>query len=303
MKKNLDPNWVTGFVDGEGCFSVHLSKRKGSKLNFRTIIYFQIKLHIKDKDLLLQIKDFFKGIGTIVVDEKYNFVVYKVMKLYDIINIIIPHFDKYSLITTKYGDYILWRSIVELVSKDQHLDDIGFLKIVSLKSNLNKGLSLELLKYFPNQIEVEKAKAVLPKILNKNWIAGFFSGEGCFSVAVYRSNKHKLGYGIILQIIFTQHLKNETLFNSIKTTLECGNIFKYSTKNIMYLRISKFEDINNKIIPMFKEYSIKGTKFLDFKDFCRVTEIINKGSHLGLEGLEEIRKIKLGMNRSRIYTL
>jgi hypothetical protein len=120
-------------------------------------------------------------------------------------------------------------------------------------------------------------------------------------VSVYKSNKYRIGYGIILQIIFTQHLKDEILFNHIKKTLGCGNIIKYSNKNIVNLRISKFEEIDDKMIPLFKEYYVGGIKSLDFKDFCMVIEIIRKGDHLTLEGLEKIQKIKSKMNRNRVY--
>jgi len=64
-------------------------------------------------------------------------------------------------------------------------------------------------------------------------------------------------------------------------------------------RVAKFEDIYKKIIPVFNKYKIMGVKYKDFEDFCKVAEIIKKGDHLTLEGLEEIKKIKSGMNKSR----
>jgi hypothetical protein len=90
------------------------------------------------------------------------------------------------------------------------------------------------------------------------------------------------------------------LFYSIKKTLNCGNIIKRSTRNIIVLSISKFEDIYNKMIPLFTEYGIKGVKSKDFQDFCQVGELINNKVHLTKKGLEEIRKIKSNMNRNRI---
>jgi predicted methyltransferase len=106
---------------------------------------------------------------------------------------------------------------------------------------------------------------------------------------------------VILQIIFTQHSKDEVLFNRIKKVLGCGNIIKYSTKNIIVLSISKFKDTYYKMIPLFNKYKIEGIKFIDFQDFCKVAELINKKDHLTKEGFENIRKIKLSMNRNRIH--
>lgn len=59
---SLDPNWVTGFTDAEGCFSVIISKR--SNLNWRVQVSFEINLHIKDIAILYLIKNLF-GVGSV----------------------------------------------------------------------------------------------------------------------------------------------------------------------------------------------------------------------------------------------
>jgi LAGLIDADG endonuclease len=300
LNNKLDPNWVTGFVDGEGCFYCHLDKRKTRKSGWHIQACFQIKLHIKDKDLLLQIRSFFGGVGTIISNINYNFVVYKIYSLDGIIKVIIPHFEKYPLITQKQSDFILFKNIVELVNKGEHLNKEGLIKIVNLKASLNKGLSDKLKTYFPNIIKIERLKVNIPLIIDPCWIAGFFSAEGCFSVAIYKSNTHKIGYGILLQIIFSQHSRDEVLFNNIKKTMGCGIISKRSNQDIVTLKISKFRDIYFKMIPLFKKHGIEGIKAIEYKDFCKVVDLINNKIHLTEEGLEEIRNIKSNMNRSRI---
>ena len=303
-KCKLDPNWVTGFTDAEGCFYVPIYKRNDYKLGWHIQACFQIKLHIKDKDLLVQIKSFFSEVGTIVTNHNYGFVVYRVYSLGDITNVIIPHFNKYPLISQKYGDFIIWKNIVELKNKGEHLTIDGLIKIVNLRAFLNKGLSHNLKINFPDIVKtnkLKKPKANIPINIDYNWIAGFFSGDGCFSISIYKSNAHKIGYGVLLQIIFSQHSRDEILFNSIKKVLGCGNITKCYTKNIIVLRISDFKNTYYKMIPLFNKYNIKGIKFINFQDFCKVAELINKKDHLTKEGLEKIRKIRLNMNRNRIY--
>ena len=54
-----------------------------------------------------------------------------------------------------------------------------------------------------------------------------------------------------------------------------------------------------KIIPFFKKYQIHGVKAKDFSDFCRAASLMKDKKHLTVEGLEQIRKIKAGMNRGR----
>lgn len=299
----LDPNWVTGFTDAEGCFMININKRETNRMGWQIRPCFQIKLHIKDKDLLLQIKSFFSEVGTIVTNYNYNFAVYGVHSLGDITNIIIPHFKKYPLISQKYGDFFIFNNIVELINESEHLNKDGIIKIIKLKSSLNKGLSNELKYNFPNIKKIERPRVDLPININYNWIAGFFSGDGCFSIGIYKSSDHKIGCGIIFQIVFTQHSRDEVLFNSIKKVLGCGNIIKYSTRNIIKLKISNFKDVYYKMIPIFNKHKIIGVKSLDYLDFCLVVELINKKDHLTKEGLEKIRKIKSNMNKRRIHII
>jgi len=79
--------------------------------------------------------------------------------------------------------------------------------------------------------------------------------------------------------------------------LNCGSISIY--KDFTTYSVSKFKDIYNKIIPFFNEYKIEGTKLLDFQDFCEAAEIVNKKAHLTLDGLNNIKTIKLRMNSLR----
>ena len=300
INNRLDPNWVTGFTDAEGCFMINISKRETNRMGWQIRPCFQIKLHYRDKKLLMKIKDFFNEIRSISFSND-NGVKYRVNKLDDIINIIIPHFKKYPLISQKQSDYLLFKKIAELINKDEHLTKEGIIKIISLKASLNKGLSHNLKINFPNKIKVERLKVNIPLTIDYNWIAGFFSGDGCFSIGIYKSKTHKVGYGILFQIIFTQHSRDEVLFNNIKKTLDCGFIIKYSKRNSIVLKISNFEYIYYKIIPIFNKHKIIGVKLLDYLDFCLAAELVSKKAHLTLKGIEEIRKIKSRMNRNRYY--
>jgi hypothetical protein len=87
---------------------------------------------------------------------------------------------------------------------------------------------------------------------------------------------------------------------SLVSYLSCGNYYPFSNKHAGEFVVTRFLDINSKIIPFFKNYQIKGEKSKDFADFCKLAHLINNKDHLTPEGLEHIRKIKAGMNRGRI---
>ena len=50
---------------------------------------------------------------------------FKVTSLKQILEKIIPHFDKYNLITQKRADYILFKQIVMLMEQGKHLSARG----------------------------------------------------------------------------------------------------------------------------------------------------------------------------------
>lgn len=291
IKNKLNPYWVTGFTDGEGCFYVRLAKSKHHKIGWWVQACFQIGLHIRDKDLLLQIKSFFNETGSI-----YNMnnkaIIFQVRNLSDITKVIIPHFNKYPLITQKQSHFVLFKNIVELMDKGEHLKKDSLIKIVNLKASLNRGLSNKLKTFFPEVTKIERPKFDPPINIDYNWIAGFFAGESCFSVCIRSS------YSVLLRVTVAQHCRDKLLMNSIINTLKCGTISKHG-KDAVVLTVCRFKDINYKIIPLFNEYKIKGVKALDFQDFCKVAELVNKKAHLTLKGLEEIRVIKLNMNKGK----
>ena len=193
----LDPNLATGFIDGEGCFRTSLTKSKDRKIGWKLYLSFQIRLHIRYKDLLVEIKSFFNNIGKIYT-RKTN-VDYVVRSLDEITKIII-HFNKYPLLTQKQSDFLLWKTIAELMNKGEHLNEKGLYKIISLKASLNKGHPNNLKLYFPNVIGIERSNINPPININYNWIAGFISGEGSFLINIHKALDHKIGYSISLRV-------------------------------------------------------------------------------------------------------
>ena len=65
IESSLDPLWIVGFIEGEGCFSVHYSYNK--KLNIR-YEYPRFDICQDNKEILEKIRDFF-GFG--IITKKY----------------------------------------------------------------------------------------------------------------------------------------------------------------------------------------------------------------------------------------
>jgi len=86
-------------------------------------------LNVKDKYLMDQIKSFFSNKGTIDQDTINNLICYRVQKIEDLINVIIPHLTKYPLLTQKHADFLLFKLAIELMSNKEHLTIEGLNKI------------------------------------------------------------------------------------------------------------------------------------------------------------------------------
>lgn len=59
-------------------------------------------------------------------------------KFSDIINIIIPFFEKYQILGIKRLDFEDFKKVAEIVKNNQHLTLEGFNKILKIKSTMNK---------------------------------------------------------------------------------------------------------------------------------------------------------------------
>lgn len=293
IKYNLDPNWVTGFVDAEGCFYIGIYKRKCSG-KLAVMYSFMIKLHIRDLDLLLQIKSFFNNIGNVHIYK--DFAVYRVQSRKDLINVIMPHFEKYPLLTEKQNDFIIFKNIVNILEKES-LNQDNLIEILKWRISLNKGLSDNIKELYPNLLPMQRPVSLPILNIDYSWFAGFFSGEGCFFIQTYENKELKVGYRVQLKIIVGQHLRDKDLVTKFLNLFNSGWINE--SKNYTELYLSDFKVIYSKVIPFFKEYKIIGAKLEDFNDFCEAADIINKKLHLTKEGFDKIKAIKSRMNKAR----
>jgi hypothetical protein len=53
------------------------------------------------------------------------------------LQVIVNHFDRYPLVTSKVSDYLIFRECFEIIKQREHLTERGILKLIGLKSSLN----------------------------------------------------------------------------------------------------------------------------------------------------------------------
>ena len=293
FKSKMNPWFLTGFSDGEASFILYIQKTNNTKIGWATWAAFEINLNGKDLSILKDIKSYL-GVGNI--NQKSNGTCVYYVRSFEEIKTILDHFYKYPLLTQKQADYSLFKSAFEIIRNKEHLTQEGFNKILAIRASMNKGLPINLKEAFPNITPSVRPSVHTSKITDPYWLAGFTTAEGCFLIRVIdRSNGSTQ---VRLQFKLTQHLRDEQLFKSIVDYLGCGKIY-VNERSVDFI-VTKFNDITDKLIPLFREYPIQGIKHLNYLDFVKVSQLMKSDLHLTLKGIKLIRKIKSGMNLGRL---
>lgn len=129
--------WVTGLVDGEGCFYADLSFRSKVTSSGRSVQCVElvaemaVALRADDRTALEKLEAYF-GCGKIQgknssrnspsnkragIDPKPQFS-FKVRTVDKLVRVVIPHFEQFPLQTKKSNDFLVWRKIVEFAATE-----------------------------------------------------------------------------------------------------------------------------------------------------------------------------------------
>lgn len=105
QQERLNPWWIVGFVDGEGCFSVSTFKNRTCKSGYQTLCEFVVTQGERSKSALEAMKSYFNCGGIYINrrydNHKYNLLRYCVRKREDLKSKIIPFFQQYPLQSAK----------------------------------------------------------------------------------------------------------------------------------------------------------------------------------------------------------
>ena len=135
----LDPRWITGFVDGEGCFSVSVHRNAAncrSTGGWQLHPTFHVYQHERHRAVLEALITAFgcgklrtKGVGSTVMT-------FAVDRLSDLHDRVIPFFEEYELVV-KQRDFDIFAGIVRAMVEKQHLHRGGFERLVRLAYEMN----------------------------------------------------------------------------------------------------------------------------------------------------------------------
>ena len=136
---NLHAEWITGFVDGEGCFHVGINAHQEMKAGYQVLPEFTVVQHERDVAVLHALKAYF-GCGVVRMNHGDR-MAYRVRKLSDLLEIIAPFFMKHPLKTKKNVDFRKFRSVLLKMEKGVHLTSEGIEEIRNIANQMNRGSS------------------------------------------------------------------------------------------------------------------------------------------------------------------
>ena len=137
----LPGDYIAGFIDGEGCFTIVISKHSTKKLGLDARLHFQIELRIDDLEILQAIQETIDCGKIYTLNyEKYGWhphVELKVSSLQEITEKLIPFLSHYPLRAKKRHSYRLFLQAVEVFRKKEHLTLTGIEKLRTIRSEMN----------------------------------------------------------------------------------------------------------------------------------------------------------------------
>jgi hypothetical protein len=264
--------WLVGFTDGDGNFHIsHQGDKWGLSFKLTQSRYNLRVLHYIKKQL---------GVGSITKDGTKGQYFIRDRKLIE--TVIIPIFDKYPLLTTKYFDYVKLKKALIILNNSYLSKEDKNIKLLEIKNSK------------PNNDYLSPAwnNAILPltnlnslnNVMTKSWLVGFIEAEGSFYLTNKDSNRIVHGFGL------TQKL-DKIVLEGIALMLHITNPVQYKELHNYYILDTTNSRAIENIILFFKN-SMKGVKSLEYRIWAR-SYAKNKGDYKKLFNIRIIiRKIR-----------
>ncbi len=264
--------WLVGFTDGDGNFSItHQGDKWGlsyklaqSRYNLRILYYIKKQL----------------GAGSVTKDNTKGQFFIRDRKTIE--TIILPIFDKYTLLTSKYFDYLRFKKALDVLNDISLTKENKNIKLLKLK---NSKLPYNYKSPAWNNVSLPLENVnTIKGVMSKPWLLGFIEAEGSF----YLTNKDSkiIVHGFAL----TQKL-DEIVLQAICKILHISNRVRYKEMYNHYILDTTNSRAIENIIIYFKD-TMKGVKSLEYRIWAR-SYSNNKGDFDKLHKVRDmVRKLR-----------
>jgi LAGLIDADG endonuclease len=128
--------YISGYVDGEGCFTVSISPRSTLRVGWEVRPSFSVSQNGDRAEVLHALHAYF-GCGSIRPDRSDKTLKWETRRLDDILERVVPHFTKWPLMSGKRQDFDRFAAVCLLMAEGGHRSREGLMTIVELARNMN----------------------------------------------------------------------------------------------------------------------------------------------------------------------
>ncbi len=129
-------HYISGYVDGEGCFNVSFSRRAKMKTGWEVKPSFSVSQN-EDRSQVLKIMQKYFNCCTLRRDYHDKTLKLETRQLNNLTEKIIPHFLKYPLLSNKKRDFILFAKVCQIMASKKHTKKKGLVRIIDLAFQMN----------------------------------------------------------------------------------------------------------------------------------------------------------------------
>jgi LAGLIDADG DNA endonuclease family protein len=128
--------YISGYVDGEGCFTVSISPRASLHVGWEVRPSFSVSQNGDRAEVLHALQAHF-GCGGIRPDRSDRTLKWETRRLEDLLGQVIPHFETFPLLSGKRLDFERFASVCRLTAAGADRNRGGLRQIVELARGMN----------------------------------------------------------------------------------------------------------------------------------------------------------------------
>ena len=128
--------YISGFVDGEGCFCVSFQPSQRHRFGWEVRPSFSVSQNAERSELLTILRELW-DCGSIRPDRSDKTLKFEVRRLADLNSRVLPHFRRFPLVSSKQADVVRFDQVCGWMGEGRHLERSGFVRIVRTAMEMN----------------------------------------------------------------------------------------------------------------------------------------------------------------------
>jgi hypothetical protein len=128
--------YISGYADGEGCFTVSISPREKLRAGWEVRPSFSVSQNGDRAEVLHVLQSYFRC-GSFRPDRSDRTLKWETRRLDDLVERIVPHFIDYPLLSAKQLDFERFAFVCRLMADGEHRRREGLIKIVAATRGMN----------------------------------------------------------------------------------------------------------------------------------------------------------------------